>query len=458
MTHAYLGLAGLDLLELAAGFGLLHGLGVVRSRPAAPGAVGLAFLTGWAAVGVVLALGAPLGLDPGIAATTAVALALAGAGVACRRLVAGLDEPRLPPLRGRAPRALSLAGSAALAAALAGALVVGVQHAADVSWDAWAFWIPKAEAVYYFHGLDTGLGGYLTYAHPEYPPLQPVTVAAAFHFMGGVHPALLPLEQCLVGVAFAGALVRLLRRRVPGWLLAPSLALLVVAPEFWRRLPLVLPDQDVAYLLGAAAVACALWTLDGHRSRLVLAVLFLAAATQTKAEGTLLSLLLAVAFAAASLLRDRRRGLPALALLLGPATIVPWQIWLRAHGQPASSGDYRWSRLLDPGYLGAHSGRLTYAAGQLLHDLFAPGTWSLLPPLVLLACALALRTAPAVAAAGAGWLLVAFAGLLATYWIGTPDVHWYVATSAERVVGTLPLVGGALMPLLLATVLAPTSA
>src|SRR5581483_4326288 len=391
VTHAYLGLAGLDLLELAAGFGLLHGLGVVRSRPAAPGAVGLAFLTGWAAVGVVLALGAPLGLDPGIAATTAVALALAGAGVACRRLVAGLDEPRLPPLRGRAPRALSLAGSAALAAALAGALVVGVQHAADVSWDAWAFWIPKAEAVYYFHGLDTGRGGYLTYAHPEYPPLQPVTVAAAFNFVGGVHPALLPLEQCLVGVAFAGALVRLLRRRVPGWLLAPSLALLVVAPEFWRRLPLVLPDQDVAYLLGAAAVACALWTLDGHRSRLVLAVLF-----------------------------------------LGPATIVPWQIWLRAHGQPASSGDYRWSRLLDPGYLGAHSGRLTYAAGQLLHDLFAPGTWSLLPPLVLLACALALRTAPAVAAAGAGWLLVAFAGLLATYWIGTPDVHWYVATSAER--------------------------
>jgi hypothetical protein len=454
LTRAYLGLAALDVLELGAGYGLLYGLGFVRSGRGALRSLGLAFFTGWAALGVALAIGISLGLDPDVPRTLGVAFAIAIAGIACR----GFRGPvAMPPARSSthpAARALAISGAAVLGIALASAFVAGAASPADTNWDVWAFWVPKAEAIYYFHGLDTGLGGYLTYAHANYPPLTPATTAATFHLMGGVHPSLLPLQQCLVGVAFITSIVLLLRQRVPDWLLFPTLAMLVLAPEFWTRIPVVLPDQSTGYLLAAAAVLCVLWILERRNILLAPAVVFLGAAAMTKSEGFLLGLLLALLTSAAALARYRTRVTPALALLLGPAAVLPWFHWLTTHDRSLSAGDYDWHKVFDPSYLSARTDRLHLAVGQLAHFALAFGFWSLVAPLVLLACVLAVRTAPAVAAVIALWLTLAFAGLVTTYWIGVPEIHWYIATSAERVVATLPLVAGTLLPLLLSIPLA----
>jgi hypothetical protein len=52
------------------------------------------------------------------------------------------------------------------------------------------------------------------------------------------------------------------------------------------------------------------------------------------------------------------------------------------------------------------------------------------------------------------WVVVAFAGLASVYWLSWADVHWYVTTSAYRVVGSLPIVVGAMLPLLFAIAIA----
>jgi hypothetical protein len=64
VTSSYLGLAVLDVFLLAAGMGLLYGVGLVRSGRDALRNAGLALVAGWAAVGIIettaLVLGAPL--------------------------------------------------------------------------------------------------------------------------------------------------------------------------------------------------------------------------------------------------------------------------------------------------------------------------------------------------------------------------------------------------------------
>ena len=202
-----------------------------------------------------------------------------------------------------------------------------------MSWDTWAFWLPKAEAIYYFHGLDTGLGGFTTFANPQYPPLVPVIDAASFHFMGGFYPALLPLQQCLVFVGFITALPALLRS-VPRWIVYPLLAMLALAYQLASEVLKVMPDQELAYLLGLAAVCGILWLERDRAAFLVLAAIFLAGAALTKDEGVLLGLLLAVSIIAAGFAMRGRRAVSGFFLLLGPLALLPWRFWLESHHQP----------------------------------------------------------------------------------------------------------------------------
>jgi hypothetical protein len=389
------------------------------------------------------------GVDPDAGALLALVVALVAGGIAVRRLFPAVvlePSPReTKPLR----LAAALAGLVLLVAGLASALAVAARSRADANWDVWAFWLGKAKAIYYFHGLDTAAGGYTSFPNADYPPLVPSVDAATFHLMGGVHASLLPLQQCLLGIAFAGALVVLLLPYVPRWILFPSLALLVLSPSFWDRITTVLPDQSVAYFLAAAAVGCVLWIEERRPAWLALSTLFLAAATLTKNEGLFLGGLLVVAMLVASVAVHRRPGLLAAVLVLGLAAILPWKLWLARHGQPTSAGDYSWSELLHPGFLADRLHRLGYASRHMAHFVLDTGSWLLVLPLVLVALVLAARARPAVAIALAAWLVAGFAGLATVYWIGRPELHWYVETSAQRVVATLPLVSGAVLPLLL---------
>jgi hypothetical protein len=318
-----------------------------------------------------------------------------------------------------------------------------------MTWDAWQFWLPKAEAIYYFHGLDTGLSGFTTYGNPEYPPLAPVMNAVGFHFMGSVHPAVMPLQQCLLLVGFAGS-VAVLLRRVPGWILYPSLAMILLAPQVFGEMFSVLPDQTLAYLLSVAAITGILWLEERQQAWLALATVFLAAAALTKAEGVLLAGLLAVVLLAADVIVRRRGARLTAVLLLGPLAIVPWKVWLATHSQPTSATVYSWTSLFHPGYLGGRIDRLTGAMHYMVDLLANANLWSPILPLTFAALIVLAPTLRVLAAALAAWLLIAFFGLATVYWIGTPDLYWYLSSSADRVVTNLPLVAGAALPLLLA--------
>jgi hypothetical protein len=267
-----------------------------------------------------------------------------------------------------------------------------------------------------------------------------------------VHPTLLPLQQCIVSIAFLASVPALVGRRAQAWILFPVLALLAVAPEFWQRMASVLPDQTIGYLVSLAVLACVIWLRERRGAWLALAVVLLGAAVLTKAEGLFFGGALAVVMAVVA--ARRRAGRQALALFLAPALLLPWKLWLWRHGQPLGPSEYHVSNLLRPQYLASHAWRLRYASDHLLSLIFDFGSWRLVLPLALLAVVLVARAAWRVAAVVALWLLLAFGSLSAVYWIGYPEVHWYVATSAKRVAGTLPIVAAVVTPVLLSLALA----
>jgi hypothetical protein len=452
VIRAYVGLTVFDILVCAGGFLTLEGLGLARFLGRAR-SLGLAFFSGWAASGVVMSLAACFGWYPGPLGVAG-ALVLTGAiGFSLGRLF-----PRSEPADGMgttsaAERVLAIVGQVLVAFALICALATAAASSADGNWDVWAFWLPKANAIYYFHGLQTGLSGFSTFANPEYPPLFPVMTAATYHFMGGAHPALLPLQACVLGVSFVASVAVVLRPYVRAWILYPALAMLCLAPEFWGRLGTVLPDQLVGYFLAGATLACALWLIERRKAWLGLATLLLAAASLTKTEGLMLGVLLVVLVVASSFVLGRVVGLPAVMLCLGPAAYLPWRRWLAAHDQPLSTANYSWSKLFDPHYLDQRTHRLSFAAGHLSHFVFSQSIWSFVTPVGLAAAVLALVAAPEIALPLLAWVGIGFAGLLTTYWIGVPDIHWYIETSAQRVIATLPIVVGTATPLLVSLAL-----
>jgi hypothetical protein len=174
-----------------------------------------------------------------------------------------------------------------------------------------------------------------------------------------------------------------------------------------------------------------------------------------KSEGLLLGLIFASVAIIASLSMCGRAGIRSAVLLVGPATIVPWLIWLHAHRQPLQSDDYSWGDLLRPDYLADRLGRLTYASGQMADSVFS-ARWLLVAPAALLALVMLARRRPLLATALLGWFVISFVGLAAVYWISPLDVHFYVETSAARVVATLPLVAGTISPLLFTLAACPT--
>ena len=459
-----LGLAVLDALLPIVGASFLALFGVADSLGAGVRLLGLAYLTGWALLGVVMSLLLMAGLSLSVASIAVVAavLFLVCAVWARRRPVALLGRPRIPS--SRVDVWVSRIGAVVLCVGGAAAVVVAIRGEWNPAhdFDALFFYLPRADSISTTHGLHAAL--WRQFPHPEYPPLFPVTTAAIFVF-AGFHPSLQPFQQTLLGLAFLLGMLGMLDRVAPRRFSVPSLTLLATTPWFWGSLQSLLPDQTVAYLIAAAALACALWLLEPHPAWLALGTLFLAAGTLTKLEGMLSAVTLAAVVVVTSLLHFGRRGAPAALLLLGPATIVFWRIWLHANGLRGTSSVYTLSDAVDPTYLDHRVARLRYAARMM--TVFWAGMLSEATPLArfgtswrveawLLGIALAVllvfaaRSSRAVAAAVACWLVLAFAGLAMIYWIGRIPVVVYVAESADRVEETPLMVTLTLLPLLLA--------
>jgi hypothetical protein len=447
MTRAHLGLIPLNALLLGAGLALLWGIGLVATARDALRYVGLALVLAWAALGLLATLALVLGASLTVPQVTALLLALALLGVALRRPAAGRPLPAVgEPGRWHW---VAVAGVAVLGIQVLSLLRRSLAATATIEWDAWAFWLPKAKAILAFGGLDTGPGGFTSLAHPHYPPLVPALEAVTFRFLGEGSPSLLPLQHWVVAVAALGALAALLSARVRPAVLWPALAALALLPMLVRLIGSSLGDEPLVLLLALGGVCAGLWLLGDDARHAGLAAVFLAAAAVAKAEGLPLALAVTgLVLVAAAARPPRRVAVPAAVLLAPVAAVLPWRLWLRAN-DVATDPDYALSDLADPAFLADRVDRLTYAAGQLPGYVFDPDRWLLAVPLFLAAALLAASVRPALALLAVGSVAAGLAGLLLVYWIGQPEIEWYVETSAARAVASPVVLAAALLPLLL---------
>jgi hypothetical protein len=443
-VRALAGLAALNALVLGAGIGLLWGIRGWRSWVELARLVGLAYMLGVAGVGSVLVLVLVLGVPFGFATVVLACAGLAAGGLAAGR---ALGRPR--PARG------GDSGGIGPVAVAFGALVVVYLEAvfragrlASLSnWDGWAFWVPKAKAIYYFGGLDEQF--FRELANPSYPPLLPALEAAAFEFMGSADVVTLHLQFWFFLTGFVAAVVGLLSQRVPALVLWPFLVLMLVAPRVVARTLEPQADFLLDYFFALGALLVALWLLEQRPWQLVAGSVFLGGAMLTKREGQLLAACVFVAAFAASW-GTRRQAWPRLAAA-GAAVValaVPWRIWF-------TSRDLR-GDLPGSGFLGLfdHLDRPWPAARSVLGALGDYDLWLLVLPLVVVAVALAFvggaRVLPTYAAlvyalAGAGfvWVLWSFTEL------ELPFVQDEGVNPVVRLTGSLVVLSAALAPLLL---------
>ena len=140
--------------------------------------------------------------------------------------------------RARTPIVLVSAAGIALAGLFLEALFRAARLQSLQAYDAWAFWVPKGKAIFFFGGLDEHV--FTTTPNPSYPPLQPILDAAAFHAMGGAD----------VGHPAPAVLVSRRRRRRRGRRVAasarPRVAALAVPPARPRRAALRRATADAA--------------------------------------------------------------------------------------------------------------------------------------------------------------------------------------------------------------------
>ena len=122
---------------------------------------------------------------------------------------------------------LTMAAGIALIGLLLEALFRSARLQSLQAYDAWAFWVPKGKAIFFFDGLDEQI--FTSLPGPTYPPLVPILDAAAFHAMGGVDTVTFHLQYWFLLLGAVAAIAGCLHRRVAAWLLWPSLVLVLVA-------------------------------------------------------------------------------------------------------------------------------------------------------------------------------------------------------------------------------------
>jgi hypothetical protein len=444
MTREVVGLVAFNVVLVATGIALLAGLGFVRTPVDGLRFIGLALVTGWAALGIAAAFALMAGVALTVVEVVVLAAVLAGVGALAARFVPARREPRTRFTAVGAVNVVAVAGAAVLLVYLE-ALFRRARLSEPGAWDTWAFWMPKAKSIVYFGGLDTGEGGFTSFANPDYPPLKPAIDAVGFRFLGEVDPGALVLQNWIVTAAFFGALAALLAPRVHPAILWPSLAVLALLPNFGALVGSLLADEPLAMLFALAGVCGALWLLDRDPRFVALAAVFTSAAALVKNEGLMLALVLALLVAAAARGRPWRE---LVALAAAPiAVVIPWRLWMDANGVPESPA-LRLGDLVDPGYLLDRIDRLQTALRELPPFLLAFDRWLLTIPVVVLVSLVLVRRRPALSVYALGTLVLGFLGFATVYWASTYPLDWYIDTSAERVVSSLAVFAAALFPLL----------
>lgn len=437
-VRALAGLAALNLAYALVGLALLWGFRGFRTWGSALRLTGLGYLLGVAAFGVVwttlLVVGVPFG---GLAiAVSLVALGAAGIVAGWRRRA---TVPRgLPRARG-APIVLVSAAGIALAGLFLEALFRAARLQSLQAYDAWAFWVPKGKAIFFFGGLDEHL--FTTTPNSMYPPLQPILDAAAFHAIGGADAVTLHVQFWCLVVGAVGAVAGLLHRHAPAWLLWPPLLLVLVVPRFGERLLTPQADILVDVLVVVAALLLALWLRDRAGWRLAAAAVLLAGAVNTKREGILFAAcVLALAFVVS---RPRHWPRLAVASLAVGVAVVPWRIWAERHDIPAGApSSFDRDRLAD-------------AVDLSFEVLYSNARWSVVPIVATIALGAAAIWGDRRLAAYVGLLaLLLFAGGVWST-VGFEDLAITADESGNPIVrytGSIVLLAAVATPLLLFSV------
>jgi hypothetical protein len=441
------GLAAANACFLAVGVGLGRPLGLWRSPADIPGRIALLYMIGLAVVGIAAtwALIAGLALAPW---QVIAGCALIAAGGALAPAPRAPLLPRVPRVTSESWPVIAVAAGVAMISAL---LLVDAFYRPLAEWDAWAMWTMKARAIVLLGGLDPHMFASPGYRllHLDYPLLLPGLEAIDFRFMGALDTQVVHVQPALLMVGLLFSLPPLLRDRVPAALVWPAVLLLAVAPRVTSQAGSALADVPVAVFFALAGVWGWRWLGDRRPQTLALCALFAAAALSTKREGgpfvAALFVVLAVAAGRGRRLQAAGAGVAALAVA------VPWQLWLHANGVNTKNGEIPYAKMLDAGYLAGRLGRIPHGTWALLSRSVRPGDWLVIVPVAVAAAVLAARrdgrgTAAFVAAVAV--LVLASVGW--AYWIGRPSLHYYIASSASRVVTTPVLLLGALLPVLVA--------
>jgi 4-amino-4-deoxy-L-arabinose transferase-like glycosyltransferase len=425
-----------NVLFLAAGAGVTGLAGWWQGWRGLAGSIGIAYLTGVAAFGVVAQLLYVLGLSLSRPQVVAVCGVLALGAARGLRVPGGPSLPR--------PPAWVLIGPAAFLALLA----LDLWHQPLWGYDTWTFWTPRAYALYALDGLDTGwftsfdmLGG----ARRDYPLLLPAVEAAGFRFTG-YEPRLLDLQSWLFLVGFAATIVQVSARRGRTIVLAAAVLMLVAAPSTAAQLAGAEADIPLAVLVAATGVCAVLWLESRKPALLLVATVLATGAVATKIEGPIFVGAIFVALAVCVWRESRRDALLALGALVAAAAAgaLPWRIWVVVHGG-APAGE---APSLAPSSLLDHVGYVPHAGAYLVYKLLDPFAWLLIVPLWLVVAWAAWRTGRRMLVVFALLTIgIACTGIVISYWSTPLDLSEHLARSARRVVTSIVFLCAALTPL-----------
>jgi hypothetical protein len=442
IVHAA-GLLACNALFLLAGVGVTRAIGCWATPRGLVRMLGLAYLAGVAACGVLLQLLLVLGVRFGVVTVTAAALGLALLGVAGRP--AADPAPVRPPWRRIAPLGVVIAGSSLL-------MTVDLWFQPLGKWDAWAQWTAKARVIYLFHGLEPAILSTQPYfaTNPDYPTLLPSIEASDFAFGGAVDTRVIHLQFLLLFLATLAALIQLLtpRAAVLGWSIV---ALVAVTPAVQVLTASALADIPVALFFAFAGLFAQRWLTTRDRTALSLFALFGAAALATKFEGRIYFAALALVLVVQTVRVARDRLWPTLAAcVFAPlAGLLPWSLWVRDHHIRGifltSLGDRISFELF------SRLGRIPLTVGTLAKDSLLPTEWLLITVAVAVGVFVAARSRSSrtVLELVLATVLVTMAGLIFVYWATPLDPTWHLRQSGYRVIAGPLLFATFLLPALL---------
>lgn len=295
-------------------------------------------------------------------------------------------------------------------------------------WDAWAIWLFKGKAFY----LDGGISPFLSRTQefttqPGYPLLVPLYAAFLYVLNGGVDEQAAKLLSPCSYLALLGVFYYFARRAASNVVSAAFTCMLGTAPVLALVAFELAGYADTTlslYLLGAAGFLT-LWLLEGRTADLAGASLAATAAAWTKNEGQFF--LLAVLLVAAVRLL-RARSAPRLWLLIfGPPLTVmgAWHLVRQAHQVEAA------------GFTLAASFQaelFRIALRTLFAESLQPGLFNL----SFLLMAVAAFVARPLGLTAQLWVLPGLVlwhlgGVLLAYSTGRNDIHWWLGTSADRI-------------------------